>query len=322
MKLAALLAPVVKFLMVVFYVIARPIGLFLDWWLGHHSENDVPFNAKDLYTLLSLSTAGRNGTLDRRINQQSGSDLSASLIQSRAPSILSEPQGSMASFLDQDAVMIAQGAILSSKRTVQSIIIKEFFSVLASDVITWEFLEAIGKCGFSRICIIEDNPRTDARDKNHEHGRLNDEARKTRYFVVKELFANIKHYIMDKCCVRDLPAYDMYYFHSTDSILLALNQFQSGESRIGVVTSNGYPDGQVRGYLSMEDVVEAIIQEDIADEKDSKQCAAKVVSALRNHKQKSRSMSSGGTLGRSGNEKELLLAGYKAIENEYNDGTA
>jgi hypothetical protein len=308
--------------MFVFYIIARPIGLCLDWWLGHHAENEVPFNAKDLYTLLSLSTARRRKTMDRQSNAHSDSDLSASLLNSRAPSILSEPQGSMASFLDQDAVMIAQGAILSSKRTVKSLLIREFFSVLASDVITWEFLEGIGQCGFSRICIVDDDNRRTNSTK--EKGQLQEQHhrkmfRKTRYFVVKEIFADVKRYIMDMCCVRDLPAYDMYYFQSTDSILLALNQFQSGESRIGVVTSNGYPDGEVKGYFSMEDVVEAIIQEDIADEKDSKQCAAKVVSVLRINKQKSksRSMSSGGTLGSGNRHKDLLLlASTQADEDE------
>ena len=281
LKLAALLSPVVKILLVIFYVVARPIGLCLDWWLGHHKENEVPFNAKDLYTLLSLSAAGKHENTDRMSTSHAGTDLSeALLLSSRAPSILSEHQ--LSAYLDDDAVTIAQGAILSSKRTVESILIREFYSVLASATITWDFLHVIGECGFSRICIIDDN---------HSQIHSSSSPPKIRYFVVKEILANIKYYIENQRCVGDLPAYDMYYFRPLDSILLALNQFQSGESRIGVVTTTGYPDGTVRGYFSMEDVVEAIIQEEIADEKDSRQCAAKVIAAMRNTK---RSVSSTG----------------------------
>ncbi len=56
LRIAASFSWVVKVLLAVFYVVARPIGLFLDWWLGRHDEEDAsPFNARDLYTLLSLS---------------------------------------------------------------------------------------------------------------------------------------------------------------------------------------------------------------------------------------------------------------------------
>ena len=57
MKLAASLSGVVYVLMALFYPVARPIGLFLDHWLGRHDidAHQAPFNAKDLYTLLSMA---------------------------------------------------------------------------------------------------------------------------------------------------------------------------------------------------------------------------------------------------------------------------
>lgn len=259
MKIASSLAPVVKFLLFLFYVVARPIALFLDWWLGVHDEgHSAPFNAKDLYTLLHLSSHGArpNSRAKRSVSKAAESDR-----RSRAPSILD----AQSPFLDEDAVMIAQGAIISSKKNVRTITKPTYFRVKGDEIITLDWLQSIGEAGFSRVCVTE--PKTE---------------RLMGYIVVKEILRNIKSYLASGTAVSELPLYQIYYFKKNDNILIALNQFQSGTSRIGVVTSDGYPESPIIGYFSLEDVLEAIIQEDISDEKDSRHASMSVASALHN----------------------------------------
>lgn len=274
LKIAAFLAPFVKVLLALFYVIARPIGLLLDAWLGTHDEDGkAPFNAKDLYTLLNLSRAGvvNQHASSKEKNKGHHSDDERL---SRAPSILS---GDLSTpFLDDDAVLIAQGALISSKKTVKSLVKKSFFSVSGDEKITVEWLESIGQSGFSRICVTQ--PLSPIQS-NEEHY--------IGYFVVKEILTSLKRYLTTTCYVKDLPIHPIYYFKETDSILVALNQFQSGQSRIGAVTTDGYPSSPIIGYFSLEDVVEAIIQEDISDEKDSRQNSKALFQAAKNQKRPS-----------------------------------
>lgn len=276
LEIAAYLAPVVKVLLFLFYVIARPIGLLLDAWLGKHDEHGkAPFNAKDLYTLLNLSRAD---VVNRQhSNHQNSEGLS------RAPSIL---HGDLATpFLDDDAVLIAQGALISSKKTVKSLTKPGYFSVDGDEVIDLDWLEKIGNTGYSRVCVTQ---------------KTRNNVNFVGYFVVKEILCNMKKYlapILSKKSsiesppgsptfqvshVKDLPIYPIYYFKEGDSILVALNQFQNGLSRIAAVTTDGYPTSPVLGYFSMEDVVEAIIQEEIQDEKDSRQNSKQIFNALSN----------------------------------------
>lgn len=249
----------------------------LDAWLGKHDEHGkAPFNAKDLYTLLNLSRAGV-------VNRQLSSAHQNSEGLSRAPSIL---HGDLATpFLDDDAVLIAQGALISSKKTVKYLTKQTYFSVDGDEVIDLDWLERIGQTGYSRICVTQ---------------RTRNNINFVGYFVVKEILGNIKKYlspilanhsgtgsppgspIIQASHVKDLPIYPIYYFKESDSILVALNQFQHGLSRIAAVTTDGYPTSPVIGYFSMEDVVEAIIQEEIQDEKDSRQNSKQIFNALSN----------------------------------------
>jgi CBS domain containing-hemolysin-like protein len=260
LRIAAFLAPVVKFLMALFYIVARPIGLLLDAWLGTHDEDGkAPFNAKDLYTLLNLSRAGVINTPAHSVHHSDRL--------SRAPSILS---GDLSTpFLDDDAVLIAQGALLSSKKTVKSLVKSSYHSVHGDEKITLDWLEGIGHSGYSRICVTQ--PSAASATVQQYLG----------YFVVKEILSDLKRYLSTSCSVKDLPIHPIFFFKETDSILVALNQFQNGHSRIAAVTKDGYPSSQILGYFSMEDVVEAIIQEEISDEKDSRQYSKSLLQATK-----------------------------------------
>jgi CBS domain containing-hemolysin-like protein len=206
LRIAAFLAPVVKFLMALFYIVARPIGLLLDAWLGTHDEDGkAPFNAKDLYTLLNLSRAGVINTPAHSVHHSDRL--------SRAPSILS---GDLSTpFLDDDAVLIAQGALLSSKKTVKSLVKSSYHSVHGDEKITLDWLEGIGHSGYSRICVTQ--PSAASATVQQYLG----------YFVVKEILSDLKRYLSTSCSVKDLPIHPIFFFKETDSILVALNQLQS-----------------------------------------------------------------------------------------------
>jgi len=167
--------------------------------------------------------------------------------------------------LHEDSVMIAQGAIIASKKRLQAITQKEFFTIYSKEEVTLNWLEAMGRCGFSRILVRDTLTK-----------------RLSGYIVVKELMRDLKKYLnylyvnatevsgskAAPYLVGDLTVYQLLYFDEDATVLDALNSMQAGYSRIGVLTKDGSPDATILGYFSMEDVVEEIIQEEIEDEKD------------------------------------------------------
>jgi CBS domain containing-hemolysin-like protein len=363
LELAAKLAWIVQILFVLLFVIAKPIALFLDFWIGRHEEHQAPFNAKDLYTLLSLS-AGTAGTAqspssykpprpklkgysprptkktgygvldssehDKAVVLEFGSGLveneegtqegvmnllhraeqghmitiNASfepviaseeklLVETngrrhrehmmsahghiemedldhtpkadrshvdldtsshKAPSYLDSADGQRI-LLNRNSVTIAQGAIVCSRKTVESILIPQdmYFSVAADEVVDIDLFEKIGESGFSRIIV-------------YDNGSV------IGYIVAKELLCHLKMYITNiqdtVVAVGQLPLHPVEYFDTTVTVLDALSRLKSGESRIAAVTITGFSSSPVIGFFSLEDIMEAIIQEEIEDEKD------------------------------------------------------
>lgn len=280
LKIASSLAGVVNFLLIVFYVVARPIGLFLDWWLGKHDEEgEAPFNAKDLYTLLSLSRV--------KAKPKGDADIEAPLVTNpvweqrssvlapeeddydhQAPQVLHH-QNSSENLLEHDSVLIAQGAIVCSRLGVETIVQPSYHTVSADEQVDIKWFESVGKCGFSRVLV-------------QEEGAV------LGYIMVKDLLCDLGTYLGQNpdsskqiYHVRDLPRYSVEYFASGTSVLDALNVLQDGSSRLGAVTSTGNSGGEVVGYFSMEDVLEEIIQEEISDEKDFRRLAMQMLKAER-----------------------------------------
>lgn len=276
LMIAARLAWVVELLLILFYVVARPIGLFLDWWLGKHDDEDqAPFNARDLYTLLSLSRESvkermRNSNMSRDTKYRSDSETRNTTGFYRAPSILNgeslDGMSTNSNYLSRDAVTIAQGAIVSSRKRVLDVCKTNYQSRHSEELVTLEWLEAIGRTGISRI-LIEEN------------------GQKLNYFVVKELFCSLSTILGHSMKVKDLPKHPVMFVTNSCNILDGLNKFQNGVSRVGAVTAvntilgANIPAEKIVGYFTMEDMVEAIIQEDIHDEKDSKHHAA-IINAM------------------------------------------
>lgn len=302
MELAASLSGVVYVLLGIFYPVARPIALFLDHWLGKHESmraKQAPFNAKDLYTLLSLArregsapegdtasdygSTGRFSRTSSRVNSRTNSrrnsfrgedDIEgadpaavddseyAALIEHMAPPLLASADENDENLLEHDVVTIAQGAIVCSKIFVEEIVHKNFFTLDSDRVVNINFFEEIGRSGLSRIPI--------------KKGDLI-----LGYIVAKELLAELSYYlygeaqsdsnavpVQHKLFVHNLPIHAVEYCLPNLTVLNALNRLQTGDRRIGVVTSDGTAYGVVMGFFTLEDIMEEIIQEEIDDEKD------------------------------------------------------
>ena len=302
MKLAASLSWVVYLLLFLFYPVAKPIGMFLDRWLGKHDtdSHQAPFNAKDLYTLLSMARDSSGGAPPREgdslsrnqqlakygaVSRASSRTNSArnsfredsdvenpqdeapchepdldDLTEHQAPLLLRSADEDDENLLEPDVVTIAQGAIVCSRIYVAEITQASFKSVDADRIVCLEFLEEIGRYGHSRILV--------TRNKNL-----------LGYLLVKELLRNVSRYLQKGATkngkaekalhVRDLHIYPVEYCSKTITVLDALNIMQTGKSRIGVVSSDGTSFGDIHGYFTLEDVMENIIQEEINDETDA-----------------------------------------------------
>ena len=186
----------------------------------------------------------------------------------RAPAVLLR-QRSEENLLDHDSVLIAQGAIVCSRKGVEAIVQPTYFMVPGDGVVNVEWFERLGNCGYSRVLV-------------QDGGVI------VGYIVVKELFCNLSKYLgLDgamspkQYCVLDLPRHHIEHFAKGTSVLSALNALQVGHSRLGVVTVDGSASGTVVGYFSMEDVLEEIIQEEIEDEKDVRLMAVQLLKAGR-----------------------------------------
>lgn len=129
-------------------------------------------------------------------------------------------------YLPPDAVTIAQGAILTSRKCVRDIAQPKYYSVSSNEIVDIAWFEKVGKTGYSRILIDNDTKPADVRRK---------------YLVVKELLCELGLILKstEPVYVRDLPSHPTTYFAEDCRILEALNKFQSGVSRVGAVTVSG-----------------------------------------------------------------------------------
>ena len=345
LELAAKLSWIVQILFVVLFIVAKPIALFLDYWIGTHDVDSVPFNARDLYTLLSLSASSThpkdttsevppsyippnptpslsslrgkpkaynrldgsdhsqsvvlhfetemtastksdpsttsvmhllhdaevgeaitiNASLERKSSMPTGkhhasntaAQDSSQLDHHKAPAFLANADGERL-LLNRNSVTIAQGAIVCSRKTVISIMVppEAYFSIHAHDEVTIDLFEQLGACGYSRVIVYEGSEALG-------------------YVVVKEMLSHVRRFLLGgpdgkKQCghVTDLPMHPLEYFDVNVSVLDALGRLKGGASRIAAVTTDGFSRSGVMGFFSLEDVMEAIIQEEIEDEKD------------------------------------------------------
>ncbi|XP_078375515.1 uncharacterized protein LOC144658892 isoform X2 [Oculina patagonica] len=221
LAIGSTLAPFVKVLMVLLFVIAWPISKLLDCLLGH--EHSTFFRRAELQELVDLHRETTDANEDP---------------------------------LREDEVMIIQGALEMRNKTVQDKYtpLDSVFMLEANGKLDRDTMREISRKGHSRVPVYEG-------EKGNIVGLL----------FVKSLI------MLDP--ERNTPIKDIYKAGSflksstTEPLFELLDKFQTGKSHLCVVYKTQIDEGnQVRsrvvGIITLEDVLELLIQEEIWDEAD------------------------------------------------------
>ncbi|KAL0389530.1 UNVERIFIED_CONTAM: DUF21 domain-containing protein [Sesamum calycinum] len=223
----------VRILMIVCYPIAYPIGKILDCVLGH---NDALFRRPQLKALVSIHSqeAGKGGELTH------------------------------------DEATIISGALDLTEKTAEEAMtpIESTFSLDVNSKLDWEAIGKILARGHSRIPVYSGNPKNII-------GLLLVKSLLTVRAETETPVSAVSIRRMPRV-PADMPLYDI------------LNEFQKGSSHMAAVVkvrekekkllpSNGpiwnhvaedIEDGEVIGIITLEDVFEELLQEEIVDETD------------------------------------------------------
>ncbi|KAJ7394294.1 hypothetical protein OS493_000096 [Desmophyllum pertusum] len=221
LAIGSTLAPFVKLLMVLLFVIAWPISKLLDCLLGH--EHSTFFRRAELKELVKLHTESTDANEDP---------------------------------LRDDEVMIIQGALEMRNKTVEDRYtpLEKVFMLEANGKLDHDTMREISRKGHSRVPVYEG-------DKGNIVGLL----------FVKSLI------MLDPD--KDTPIKDIYKAGSflksstTEPLFELLDKFQTGRSHLCVVSKTQIDEGnqmtsRVVGIITLEDVLELLIQEEIWDEAD------------------------------------------------------
>lgn len=197
---------VVKFLMMVTFVLTWPIGKLLDLILG---AEDYFFQREELKELVSIHSGPGN--------------------------------------LSVDEVTIIRGALDMKEKTVKDAMtsIEKVFMLEGETRLTKGVMQEITKKGHSRVPVYSGQ-------KNRILGQL----------LVKSLI-NVDP---DACVkVSEVPLRVLPAVASNVPLYDVLNEFQTGKSHMALVCNQ---TNHVIGIITLEDVIEELIQEEITDETD------------------------------------------------------
>ncbi|KAF1775692.1 protein of unknown function DUF21 [Phytophthora cactorum] len=277
LRIAAALTPGVKALMAVVFPIAYPISKLLDWWIGadHDAAQYKRNELKALVTLQRESEVMRQSFSNR-------AHIPAALTQ---PLLKPEPepeveveveietpnqrkrrrQQALASGtrLNVDEVTIIHGALDLSSKTVTEVMIpmSEIFMLEIDTKLNHNTMADILASGHSRIPVYETR-------RSNIVGLL---------FVKKLIVLDPD----DARPIRDLVLRKPILVSPSGSCYSMLHEFQKGRSHIALVTKDTDlvascwrnkqpvpPHVVFEGIVTIEDVIEELIQEEIEDESD------------------------------------------------------
>ncbi|KAG1298065.1 hypothetical protein G6F66_002048 [Rhizopus arrhizus] len=151
--------------------------------------------------------------------------------------------------LTKDEVHIISSVLDLKEKHVCEIMtpLQDVFTLSLNTVLDKELVHKILKHGYSRI------PIKSANNESQYIGML----------LVKNL---ISYDYDDQLTVSQLPLRPLPETHPSTSCLDILNFFQEGKSHMALVTM--YPNGYPLGVITLEDVIESLIGEEIIDETD------------------------------------------------------
>ncbi|KAF1318470.1 Duf21 domain-containing protein, partial [Globisporangium splendens] len=288
LRIAAALAPGVRVLMWLMCPIALPIAKFLDWWLG--AEHDpAQYKRKELKALITLqreNDAARRSFIE---NARQNSDVKGASKSSSSSNKSPDGEGANAAFLPEaqphltprtayaanqynsshdtrlhvDEVTIIHGALDLTSKTVTEVMVpmKDVFMLEYDTKLDENVMADILASGHSRIPIFREY-------SSNIVGLL----------LVKRLIVLDPE---DERPIGDLSLRKPIVVNPDESCYAILNEFQKGRSHIAMVTKDAakvlqcWRDGEdipedveFVGIVTIEDVIEELIQEEIEDESD------------------------------------------------------
>lgn len=270
LQLAARLSPVVRVCQVLLYVLARPIAWCLDRFLG--AEHKGRYNKAELKALMHLHLQAQIEGDDFRATTatvEPEDSMDASGKKSSASLSRADTKGSShgeGGPLSQDEVLIMFGALELSKRTVEEVMtpLDKVEMLSSEDVLDMDKMSSMLALEHSRIPVYHDN------NPHNIRGLL----------MVKTLLVVNPE---DKRRVGSLGLRAPVVVPPTFALQEMLNVFQTGKSHMALIASDPDavrqawrsgepipPNVHVAGIVTMEDVIEVLLEEEIADESDAK----------------------------------------------------
>jgi metal transporter CNNM len=279
LKFAAFLAPLIYFVMFVFFLIAYPIAWILDLTLG--VDEVEHYRRGELKALVKLHAHAHNiasSTSTSDLNNY-GSSITPDIL-TRGKSSESPQNGSggyqsgvdtprsrensLEFGLSRDEITIIHGALEIKNVTVSDIMVEwdKVFMLNMDTQLNYDILAQMIAAGHSRIPIYEQN-------RNNIRGLL----------LVKKLIVISPE---DSRSVRSLGLRKPLFITPDHALLDVLNVFQQGKSHLAIICADpaavemALKKGEeipanieMHGILTLEDVLERLIKEEITDETDA-----------------------------------------------------
>ncbi|KAG7401519.1 Charged multivesicular body protein 6 [Phytophthora boehmeriae] len=275
LRIAAMLCPAVRVLMAITCPISYPVSRALDWWLGD-DHDPAQYKRKEIKALVTLqreNDAARQNFMDHmRESKQLESTpthstpTKLSAIGERqtmlTPQTLYE-DSAQGTKLHVDEVTIIHGALDLAAKTVAEVMIpmEDVYMLELDTELSPDMLARVLASGHSRIPVYEKHP-------SNIVGLL----------LVKKLIVVDPD---DRRPIRDFILRKPILVGHNESCYAMLNEFQKGRSHIALVTKDvdlvarcwhedlKIPESVVfEGIVTIEDVIEELIQEEIEDESD------------------------------------------------------
>jgi len=266
LAMASFMAPFVKFVVFISAPIALPISSLLDKILGHSKGDEAKYDRQELSTLVRIMYEKRE--------MKKFADPKHSLERRK---LLQETSGKDGLTLDE--VNIVEGALKMKERTVDKVLTKweEVVCVEKSTILTKDAISHLYNKGLSRIPVYSKNPFiTDTEGNNKSISGV---------FMLRDL---IMVDPQKKIKISQMPLARPECVSPNTNLVELLNKLQHGGygqergghlaivchrpdiARAALDARKSIPkEALVIGIVTLEDVMEDLIQEDIYDETDS-----------------------------------------------------